>query len=756
MATNEEQVSRTQRVAGLAAIGVLGVATALAFGRVYVGHGPTWRLLAAALASLGVAAALRRQGLVVATLVSALCLLVTIGLIVFPTETWYGLPSGETLHAIRQALGRVGEQARVQVAPTQPVAPLMLAGFTAIWTAVFSAHTLAVRAGSPLLAVLPPIALVGFADTVLDDGARPGYALVFLVAVFLVVFADGLRRIRQWGPVWGATRNASSVAGRGAERVALVALAVAALAPGILPGFRSGALVDFSTTNQGALHLDPFVSIRAELSRKQPVELFQVTAIDRVGRAVPTYWRLYALDDFDGATWQSSDPQAEHGQILQTPARVSSVLRPNEPIVSQRYRITTDLPDRWLPMAYPPAAIVVPFGEVRYEPNLTAALAPESLDAGTEYLVTSRYVSPTAEQLDRVTFGPASEYGRLTSVPGNVSPLVGEIARRWVLGATSPYGEVLAIQQRFLNGSFRYSLDVRQDAGSDALLDFLTKTRTGFCQQFAATMAVMVRELGLPARVAVGFLPGTLAGTTFTVTTEEAHAWVEVLFPGYGWLPFDPTPGHSIPLATPGSYLNPQRPETCPSGRPGCATGPETSAGKSRMPVGPARKLLKEDRFAGRVTSPSGLGADASRDGYGALYRWLLIALLCLGGLLLVGIPAVKTTWRRMALRRRRPPAERVLATYRVFDGEAADLGLGRARGETLVEYRDRLSGSVRFSDGHLERLTESASRAAYGNQPATDVDAREALQSAKVAIRDMRHNVGTLRRVLGIYRPGV
>ncbi|MEW6059759.1 MAG: transglutaminaseTgpA domain-containing protein [Actinomycetota bacterium] len=759
MATNERQVSRAQRVAGLAAIGVLAVATALAFGRVYVGHGPTWKLLAAALASLGVAAVLQRRSLVVAALASAACLLVAIGLLVFPATTWHGLPSVETLRVIGQAFGQVGEEARTQIAPALPAAPLMLAGISAIWTAVFSAHTLAIRAGSPLLAVLPPVALVGFTDTVLADGARFGYAVVFLVAVLLVALVDGLRRIRQWGPIWSATRHpVSSATGRGAQQVALLAVAVATLAPGILPGFRSDPLVDFSTANRGAVHLNPFVSIRAQLTRKESVELFRVSSVDTGGRPVPTYWRLYALDDFDGTTWRSSDPQAETGRILRSPAQLSYSPSATEPIVRQQYRITIDLRDRWLPMAYPPELLVVPFESVRYDSNLSAALAPESLDAGTEYSVTSRYVSPTAEQLDQVTFGPASDYGGLT-LASNVSAEVGKIARRWTRSATSPYRKVLAIQRHFLSGSFRYSLDVRRDSGSDALLEFLTETRKGFCQQFATAMAVMVRELGLPARVAVGFLPGTRLGTTFTVSTEQAHAWVEVLFPGYGWLPFDPTPGRANPLATPGSYLNPRVPETCPPGRPNCGTGAEASATERMGPVtGPALKLLQEDGFIGQTSfRPPRVGTQAQQSGgFATLYRLLIICLLALGGLLLVAIPAVKAVWRRARLGGGREPTERILAAFRVFDGRAADLRLGRATGETMAEYRDRLDRTVEFSDGHLERLTEAASRAAYGKRPLSEEEAREALRDAAVAIRDIRRDVGTLRRVLGTYRLGV
>ena len=75
-------------------------------------------------------------------------------------------------------------------------------------------------------------------------------------------------------------------------------------------------------------------------------------------------------------------------------------------------------------------------------------------------------------------------------------------------------------------------------------LAFLTQTKAGFCQQYATAMAVLVRELGIPARIAVGYQEGTLQDDgTYLVQTKDAHAWVEVFFEGYGWLPFEPTPG---------------------------------------------------------------------------------------------------------------------------------------------------------------------------------------------------------------------
>ena len=68
-------------------------------------------------------------------------------------------------------------------------------------------------------------------------------------------------------------------------------------------------------------------------------------------------------------------------------------------------------------------------------------------------------------------------------------------------------------------------------------------TRAGYCQHYAGAMALMLRTLGVPARVAVGFTAGTWKAGVWTVTDQQAHAWVEAWFAGYGWLAFDPTPG---------------------------------------------------------------------------------------------------------------------------------------------------------------------------------------------------------------------
>ena len=222
-----------------------------------------------------------------------------IGLFVFPGTTWHGLPTLETLRHALDASHLVGEQARIQVAPSPPLKPLMLASIVAMWAAIFSCHALAFRAGSPLLALLPPVVMVAFADTVLEEFIKPLYGVTFLAAALAIIFADALRRVQGWGPVWtgpGSRARLSATASRGARRVAVAAVGTAMIVPFLVPGFGSKAIFDISSTNESdRVRIDPLVSIKASLQRSTPVEVFQVRS------DVPAYWRMLSL------SWNAED-----------------------------------------------------------------------------------------------------------------------------------------------------------------------------------------------------------------------------------------------------------------------------------------------------------------------------------------------------------------------------------------------------------------------------------------------------------------
>jgi transglutaminase-like putative cysteine protease len=776
MARRADPTPGHQRLLGLAAVAALSVATALAFGRVFEGRLPTLELVAVALASVAVAVAFERRGLLLATLASLLGLALAIAWIILPQTTWYGIPSLRTLRALGRSLEFVGQQARERVAPTPPLPPLMLAAVTAVWTAAFSSHALAIRAGSPLLAVLPPIALVGFADTVLEDGARPVYAIVLLAAAIAVVFADGLRRVRQWGPVWSGSHagRLRTTSVRGSRPVALTVIAIAVLVPGLLPGFRSGPLVDLSSsTDNGSL--DPFVSIHAQLAGDQEErDLFEVRADHG------EYWRLYTLDHFDGETWTSTNPDGSVGQTVSTPGELiqPDPTPPGGTDLTQTVRVLNDVPGGGaLPMAQTPVAITdSSFDDLTWDGARGQGVVDGGLEAGTEYTVRSRIVVPTAQQVAPLQFAGQPNDSPWTQLPGDPDPRITQIAQDWTAEATTDYQKVLAINDHFHDGEFTYSKDIEPLQGQDALYDFLTISKIGFCQQYAVAEATLLRSLGIPARIAVGYQDGDLQDdNSFLVTTKDAHAWVEVLFPTYGWLPFEPTPGRgAIPNATAGSYLNPGNgpgsPGFAPPGQEGVTpiTGPSGPGGpgcpdagvvppQQRQLLCQAERRPEHAAPGGNVPLPSIGTIDVpDESGYSVPYGKIFLGLLVAFVLFLIVMPIVKAVMRRRLLRRSREPREHVLAAYRVFDGEAADIGLGRREGETIQEHRARLMATVAFSDGHLGRLTTLAVRAAYALDEPSRRDADTSVEDAHRAIRDLRKEAGLLKRITGTYRPGL
>jgi protein-glutamine gamma-glutamyltransferase len=123
------------------------------------------------------------------------------------------------------------------------------------------------------------------------------------------------------------------------------------------------------------------------------------------------------------------------------------------------------------------------------------------------------------------------------------SPRVAQLAHSVSEHARTVYGKIVAVQRHLLN-NYRYSLDVGTRVSATPVQDFLFARKTGYCEHYASAMVVMLRTLGIPARLVTGFLTGEWNnfGQYYIVRQQDAHAWVEVFFPESGWITFDPTP----------------------------------------------------------------------------------------------------------------------------------------------------------------------------------------------------------------------
>jgi transglutaminase-like putative cysteine protease len=107
----------------------------------------------------------------------------------------------------------------------------------------------------------------------------------------------------------------------------------------------------------------------------------------------------------------------------------------------------------------------------------------------------------------------------------------------------NPYRIATLMEERFRTSRFTYTVDTRDVAcAGDGFTECFMRVKRGYCMYFATSMIMLLRHEGIPARFVMGYLPGDRVGAVETVRTHEAHAWVEVFFPGWGWWTFDPTP----------------------------------------------------------------------------------------------------------------------------------------------------------------------------------------------------------------------
>ena len=245
-----------------------------------------------------VACALERRNLLLATLVSRRpCSSWWSGSWSSRTRLWHGLPDARHPAPRWDAAGElVGEQARAQVSPRRPLHAAAPRRVTAVWAAVFSCHALAIRAGSPLLALLP----TARARRVRRHRARGVHQARSTACSSWPppsrssspTRSAGSRAGGRSGPDRGAKARLSATASRGARRVAAVAVGVRDVVPFLLPGFGSRAVFDISSTNDSdRVRVNPLVSIKASLDRG--------TSPSRSSRCesdAPSYWRMPSLD----------------------------------------------------------------------------------------------------------------------------------------------------------------------------------------------------------------------------------------------------------------------------------------------------------------------------------------------------------------------------------------------------------------------------------------------------------------------------
>ena len=306
-------------------------------------------------------------------------------------------------------------------------------------------------------------------------------------------------------------------------------------------------------------------------------------------------------------------------------------------------------------------------------------------------------------------------------------------AERLATGARGPYGAVVAIETWLrTTGGFTYDERPPTPAvGAPPLADFVDSGRRGYCQQFAGAMTLMLRFLGIPARVAAGFTSGSYANGVWTVTDRNAHTWVEVWFPGYGWLSFDPTPGRGELGANYSASSN--------GFNPGDAAFGGFRRGIGGFDQGGAGELgrlteLKERRAANR-------GITVRDEGISTL--WILLGLVAVTG---AAIGLAKLVWRRSRYLTD-DPRRLAGAARRELAGFLLDQGVEVAPSATPEELQALVRAHLGIDAGPFAR---AVAQARYGPPAGSGAAASLARRELRSLLRAIRRSIGRFQRLRG------
>ncbi len=279
------------------------------------------------------------------------------------------------------------------------------------------------------------------------------------------------------------------------------------------------------------------------------------TTVMKVRSDEPAYWRATAFDRFLGNGWENTEKESDLEEV-DSDSLPLNIGYPGEPgRYATREVVSTFFVERRLPnimfAPYIPRDVFFPTRVLKVDSMMTV-LTPLQLDDGLIYTTVSEVSNAGPEMLRRAHgLYPPGLRERFLQLPG-MSPRVAELTSRVTAGLADDYDKAEAIAS-YLRSNYPYDLGVRkQGDGENAVEFFLFEARRGFCEHFASAMAVMCRTAGVPARVAVGYDTGEFNALTgyYEVSGRDAHAWVEVYFPVFGWVQFDPTPGWTDPAGS--------------------------------------------------------------------------------------------------------------------------------------------------------------------------------------------------------------
>jgi len=627
------------------------------------------------------------------------------------------LPFGEGWVSLQVAFSDAATSTTAFAAPVPADAPgvhpfFVLGGLGCLLVVDVIVATLrrAPLAGLPLLAVYSvPVGMLG---TGLE-----WWVFVLPAAGYLaLLFLDQGDRVQRWGqslaalddPAGPGARPTAPAAGASAGRIGAGVLVLAVLLPLLIPTL-SVQVFDGAGSGTGdgdVTVVNPSVNLLRDLVRPQDVPLTQVVTDD----PDPSYLRIAVLNRFSANSFSPGDRDIPGSQRVDGALPDLEGVGSTIPRTPYRYDLSAvdRFESRWLPTPAQATAIQAD-GDWRYDTSTRDVIASgdDLTTAGLEWSVEAAELDLDATTLAESPAGVGLVSSELTDLPEDIAPVVAQLTEEVTVAAPTRFEKAVALQNWFRDsGNFTYSLDVDLGTGADDLARFLSPGdggRVGYCEQFASAMTVMSRQLGIPARVAVGFLRAQeIEPGTWQFSSHDLHAWPELFFPGSGWVRFEPTP------------------PTRANGVPGYTTEGVTPDDPTVAPQNPS--AAPEAVPSQQPAAPEVAPADAADDTTGGRQSWrAAVVVLLVVGLLaaLLALPGVVR--RRRSERRRHGGIE---AAWAELHDTAVDLRVDwptdRSPRETAAALSPRLTRPG--SD------PESDAASVHGSAPGSDPEAAAAL----------------------------
>jgi transglutaminase-like putative cysteine protease len=638
----------------------------------------------------------------------------------FPDTVRYLLPTGSTFSTAGNDLEAAWRLFQEVKAPAPVENGFIVATGVAIWLLVYIADWAAFRAGAAFEALLPATTLFLFAAALGEDGDRVASAAVFAAAALVFVLLH--RTVTQEeSSTWAAAHRAHgrwSLLGTGAALTA-IAVTAGALAGPRLPGAEADPVLawrDITDDEPTRVVVSPMVDLRTRIVEQPNVEVFTVRS------AQPSYWRLTALDEFDGTIWRSSYGTDDADGEL--PAAVESGVDTQQ--VTQTVTIIA-LNSVWLPAAYEPVALDPGDHPVGWDGDSSTLIVDRDVPTsdGFTYEVTSALPLWTDDELRSAPADVPDEISDgYLGLPDDLSSDVLALADEVTADAGTQFDKALALQN-FLLG-YTYDQTVPAGHSADALRSFLFETKRGYCEQFAGSFAAMGRAAGLPTRVAVGFSWGIQDPNDqelYRVRGIHAHAWPEVYFEGYGWVPFEPTPGRAPPRA--GEWLGLQPAQEDAGGA--SATLPNGVAGEGGPAAAGGGEALRpvDDPLAELELSPGGGGGGGAT--VPSEVRNAALALAAGIAAYLVLVPLAVIAARSIRRRRATTPSDKVRLAWREANRRAADAGIELPPSLTVAEAANRLAVALPGSAPAIHGAARTMEKVAYAEMAPSAGEVTEA-----------------------------